>query len=129
MDDNEILFPGGEPEELPIPETDAEGGEAPAAEEADTSRDFDGEISTLLQAFPDLAGQSLPDEVVEECIGSGTPLVRAYAAYRERTAAAELDALRRSTENAGRAPVRAVSMGVPVENAPADPFLMGLNEY
>lgn len=128
MDENENLLPVEETEELPAPEAAGESGEGAAAEE-NAPRDFDGEVSTLLQVFPELAGQSLPDEVVEECIGKGTPLVRAYADYQENAAAVETDARYRRMENADRAPVRAVSLGAPVGSAPSDPFLMGLNEY
>lgn len=138
MDENEIISPDvtGETaeaeEELPdntasdlLPDGEAPGEEAAGSPE----RDFSGEVAALLTAFPDMAGKSLPDEVVNECVKSGVPLVRAYAAYRERGVQSRMEELRRSAENSQRAPVRAVSMGAPVENVPADPFLMGLNEY
>lgn len=108
------------------------GGEAITPESAGESgpeRDFSGEVSALLTAFPDMAGKSLPDEVIRECVGNGVPLVRAYAAYRERGAAGSMDALRGGAGSAFRAPVRAASVGAPVSYAPADPFLEGLNAY
>lgn len=108
------------------------GGEAitPESEgESGPERDFSGEVSALLTAFPDMAGKSLPDEVIRECVGNGVPLVRAYAAYRERGAAGSMDALRGGAGSAFRAPVRAASVGAPVSCAPADPFLEGLNAY
>lgn len=137
MDENESIFPEVTEEET-VPEQelselpgggDAAGEPSTAEEETQPGRDFSGEVAALLTAFPDMAGKSLPDEVVNECVQSGIPLVRAYAAYRERGAQARYEELRRSAENSLRAPVRAVSYGAPVENAPADPFLMGLNEY
>lgn len=137
MDENESMFPEvteeetgpeQEPSELSGAE-DAAGEPDAAEEEIQPGRDFSGEVTALLTAFPDMAGKSLPDEVVNECVQSGIPLVRAFAAYRERSAQSRMEELRRSAENSMRAPVRAVSMGAPVENAPADPFLMGLNEY
>lgn len=108
------------------------GGEAAApgsVRESEPERDFSGEVSALLTAFPDMAGKSLPDEVIRECVGNGAPLVRAYAAYRERGAAGSMDALRGGAGSAFRAPVRAASVGAPVSYAPADPFLEGLNAY
>ena len=138
MDENEILDPDltgetAEAEEELSENTAADplpGGETPGEETtAEPERDFSGEVAALLTAFPDMAGKSLPDEVVNECVGSGVPLVRAYAAYRERGVQSRMEELRRDAENSLRAPVRAVSAGAPVENAPTDPFLMGLNEY
>ena len=138
MDENEIISL-----EVSGEETEAEAGlfedvpaeaeqEDNAPEKAESSRperDFSGEAAALLTAFPDMAGKSLPDEVVQECVQSGVPLVRVYAAYRERSIQSRMEELRRSADNSLRAPVRAVSYGAPVENAPADPFLLGLNEY
>lgn len=137
MDENESMFPevteeetGPEQEITELSGAEDAAGEPGAAEEqAQPGRDFSGEVAALLTAFPDMAGKSLPDEVVNECVKNGVPLVRAYAVYRERSTQERMEELRRSAENSMRAPVRAVSMGAPVENAPTDPFLMGLNEY
>lgn len=136
MDENEIISPEvtGEEEETALFGYEATGerlGGETADEEptAAPERDFSAEAEALLTAFPDMAGKSLPEEVVSECVQNGVPLVRAYAAYRERSARSRYEELRRNSDSASRAPVRAVSMGAPVENAPADPFLLGLNEY
>lgn len=137
MNENESIIPEvteeeTRPEQEPseFSGAEADSGEPGATgEQAQPERDFSGEVAALLTAFPDMAGKSLPDEVVNECVQSGTPLVRAYAAYRERSTRSRMEELRHSAENFLRAPVRAVSYGAPVENAPADPFLMGLNEY
>lgn len=97
--------------------------------ESTAERDFQGEVSALLTAFPDMAGQSLPDEVVHESVTAGVPLVRVYAAYRERSAGERAAALHSAQESYAHAPVRAASVGAPHAYAPADPFLEGLNAY
>ena len=127
MDENESVISVED-----IGAAEESGGEAITPESAGESgpeRDFSGEVSALLTAFHDMAGKSLPDEVIRECVGNGVPLVRAYAAYRERGAAGSMDALRGGSGSSLRAPVRAASVGAPVGYAPADPFLEGLNAY
>lgn len=126
MDENESVISG---EDIDAAGAAEESGGEAAAPGSVRERDFSGEVSALLTAFPDVAGKSLPDEVIRECVGNGVPLVRAYAAYRERGAAGSMDALRGGIGSAFRAPVRAASVGAPVSYAPADPFLEGLNAY
>ena len=65
---------------------------AAAAVEEKAERDFTGEALALLQAYPRLRGQRLPDEVLVEC-ARGTQLL---AAYREGLLTAE--EIRRSDE-------------------------------
>lgn len=108
-------------ETVESPPTETDAGEQ-------TERDFNAEVSALLTAFPDVAGKSLPDEVLRECVAEGAPLVRVYAAYRERAARTAQQEQHR-TDTAARAPVRAASVGAPTDYAPADPFLQGLNSY
>lgn len=98
------------------------------------SRDFKAEVSELLRAFPKLRGQNLPDEVVQACLKDGTPLVQAYASYKEKQDEAEKTALRKekatlkhNADAAARAPVRGVSKGGPTDTKPEDPFLKGFN--
>ncbi len=122
MDENELVTVNEEAEAVE-PAAD-EGGESITEE-----RDFSGEVSALLTAFPDTAGKSLPDEVIRECVGDGVPLVRAYAAYRERTAAGCVSAFPTAPDSYAHAPVRAASVGAPRAWTPADPFLEGLNAY
>lgn len=126
MDENELVTVDEEAEAVE-PAAD-EGGES-VAEEIAEERDFSGEVSALLTAFPDTAGKSLPDEVIRECVGAGVPLVRAYAAYRERTTAGRVSAFPAAPDSYAHAPVRAASVGAPRAWTPADPFLEGLNAY
>lgn len=128
MDENELMSIEAAEEGSPSAETAESAAEGSAAESTQ-ERDFSGEVSALLTAFPDMAGQSLPDEVVHESVTAGVPLVRAYAAYRERSATARIAARHSAQESYAHAPVRAASVGAPHAYAPADPFLEGLNAY
>lgn len=101
---------------------------APAAEREAEERNFDGELDMLLTAFPNVRGQSLPDEVVDGSINGNIPLVQAYAAYLEKQWDGELKALKDEVQSY-RAPVRPVSYGAPVRSREADPFLEGLMGY
>lgn len=127
MDENEAVISG---EDIGADEESCGEAITPGnARESEPERDFSGEVSALLTAFPDMAGKSLPDEVIRECVGNKVPLVRAYAAYRERSTAVSMDALHGGVGGAFRAPVRAASVGAPVSYVPADPFIEGLNAF
>lgn len=120
------------------------------------ARDFEAEVETLVKAKPRLLGAPLPEEVVNDCVKNGKPLIRAYLDYEQgrreasdtmhRTAldavrseneslranarafARENRALRQNAEAAGRAPVRGVSGGGATDTRPGDdPFLKGFD--
>ena len=97
--------------------------------ESAEARDYNNEVTALLTAFPGVKGQSLPDEVVNESIVSGTPLVQAYADYRLRKNSEEIEALKKSGEKQPAAPIRPVTAGGSVAGAAKDPFLSGLFSY
>lgn len=108
--------------------------ETPPAEEKPEGRNFRAEVTELLRAFPKLRGQQLPQEVVDEAVKNGTPLVTAYSNYKEKADEAEKKALRKekntlkqNADAAARAPVRGVSKGGPTDTKADDPFLKGFN--
>ena len=103
-------------------------------DEADTGRDYRGEVADLLQAHPELRGTQLPASVVNACVAEGKPLVRAYEEYARKQAEAENKAvkaenkrLKQNADAARRAPVRGVSKGGKTNTDPDDPFLTGFN--
>ena len=103
-------------------------------DEADTGRDYRGEVADLLQAHPELRGTQLPASVVNACVAEGKPLVRAYEEYARKQAEAENKAvkaenkrLKQNADAARRAPVRGVSKGGKTNTDPDDPFLIGFN--
>ena len=87
-------------------------------------RDFDREIRELIEKYPELAGKSLPDEVVMAAL-DGEDLTKAYEAYREEHSHAEEE--RGGKKTALRAPVRGVSGGEAVRMQGEDDFLRGFN--
>lgn len=104
-----------------------------SAEKAPT-RDFAAEARTLVEARPDLAGKTLPKEVVDACVVKGKPLVVAYAEYEVAQQKAEADKLRRENEvlkqnaaSAARAPVSGVTGGGATTTEPEDDFMKGFN--
>ena len=107
--------------------------QAPANPEP-PQRNFRGEVSELLRAFPKLKGQQLPQEVVDDAVKNGTPLVTAYSNWKDKADEAEKTALRKekntlkqNADAAARAPVRGVSKGGATDNKPEDPFIKGFN--
>ena len=103
-------------------------------DEANTGRDYRGEVADLLQAHPELRGTQLPASVVNACVAEGKPLVRAYEEYARKQAEAENKAvkaenkrLKQNADAARRAPVRGVSKGGKTNTDPDDPFLIGFN--
>ena len=118
-----------------VPKTEeTPAAETPPAEEKPEGRNFRAEVAEMLRVFPKLRGQQLPPEVVNDCVKNGTPLVQAYANYKEKADEAEKKALRKEKQTlkqnadaAARAPVRGVSKGGPTNNKADDPFLKGFN--
>ena len=112
-------------------ETPAEPApEAPAAPEAPSARDYAAEAAELLSARPELAGQTLPDEVTRAAVESGMPLLQAWLDHEQKTSRAEIARLqeenrvyRQNAEAARRGPVQGVAYAG--EDAEADPFLSG----
>lgn len=97
-------------------------------------RNFRVEVTELLRAYPKLKGQPLPQEVIDDCVKNGVPLVTAYANYKDKADEAEKNALRKerntlkqNADAAARAPVRGVSKGGPTDTKADDPFLKGFN--
>ena len=106
----------------------------PEQDDANTGRDYRGEVADLLKAHPELRGTQLPAPVVNACVAEGKSLVSAYEAYiRKQTEAenkavkAENKRLKQNADAARRAPVRGVSKGGKTNTDPDDPFLVGFN--
>ena len=114
------------------PAAEAEEKKEPT-EESPAERDFDREIRELIEAYPELSGKSLPDEVVMAAL-DGVSLLEAYEAYQNDRLPAKNDrrekdlGVERQNENAAvRAPVRGVSGGAAVYARGEDDFLRGFN--
>lgn len=106
-----------------------------AAPDTTGQRDFKAEVAELFRAHPEARTEKIPDEVTNEAISMGKPLVQAYAEWKARTASAK--ATRAERENkilkhnqaaAARAPVRKTTGGGKTDNKPSDPFLDGFND-
>ena len=96
-------------------------------------RDFKPEVAALLQAYPELHGKVLPQEVVDEAL-KGSNLTVAYTRYVQRQTKAENErlqkenkTLKQNAEAAKRAPVRGVAKGGATNVGAEDPFLSGFN--
>lgn len=124
-----------ERENTPAEKEDDDTPSEPAAEAKEQEgRNFRVEVTELLRAFPKLKGQPLPQEVVDDCVKNGVPLVQAYASYKDKADEAEKTALRKekntlkqNADAAARAPVRGVSKGGATDTKADDPFLKGFN--
>lgn len=97
------------------------------------SRDFKPEVAQLLEAYPELKGKQVPQEVVDAAL-KGQTLTVAYSQYRQRQMQAEFErlqkenqTLKQNAETAKRAPVRGVTRGGPTNEKADDPFLRGFN--
>lgn len=90
--------------------------QAQAQEQAQQPRDFEQELRQLLAARPELRGEELPQEVVEACI-RGKTVTEAYNDYARA---------QRKQRPRPAAPVRGVTRGGGVQQAPEDDFLKGL---
>ena len=111
------------------PETAAE----PAAPAEADARDYQGEITQLLAARPELQGKQLPDAVVKAAVG-GKSLLHSYLEYEAQQSRAELAKLRKENSvykqnaaAAARSPVTGVSGGGETDTKPSDPFLQGFS--
>lgn len=114
---------------------------APAPAQADpvqttspSSRDFAPEVQELLAARQDLAGTTLPPEVVEDCVKNNKRLIVAYAEFEQRKVKAEnerlakkVKALEQNASAAARSPVVGVTGGGPTDTKPDDDFTRGFN--
>ena len=99
------------------------------------TRNFLPEAVELLEVYPELKGQKLPDEVVEAA-HKGERLLAAYTKYVKKQAKADNDrlqkenkALKQNAEAAKRAPVRGVAKGGATNVGAEDPFMKGFNAY
>ncbi len=87
------------------------------------NRDYEAELTELMDSAPELEGGTLPDAVIEAAAG-GKSLKSAYDEFR----AAE-EAVRRQNEAAkAKAPVGGVSGSGGIVEREVDDFLLGLNE-
>lgn len=101
------------------------------------TRDFTAEARELVKARPDLAGQTVPQEVVRVCMAENKSLLVAYTEYEAKQQKAEADKLRRENQilkqneaSAKQAPVKGVRGGGATDTKPEDDFLKGFNsEY
>ena len=98
-------------------------------------RDFKPEVAELMEAYPELKGKQVPQEVVDAALKGKTLLV-AYTQYLQRQMQAdrarlqkENKTLKQNAEAAKRAPVRGVSKGSPTNETAEDPFLKGFNAF
>lgn len=99
------------------------------------TRNFLPEAVELLEVYPELKGQKLPDEVVEAA-HKGERLLAAYTKYVKKQAKADNDrlqkenkVLKQNAEAAKRAPVRGVAKGGATNVGAEDPFMKGFNAY
>ncbi len=134
MDESVVVTPEQDfsKEEPILPEEATEAAAAtPQAEpENKPARDYAAEAAELLSARPELAGQTLPDEVMRAAVEGGVPLLRAYLDHEQSRSRAEIERLReenrvyrQNAEAARRSPVQGVAYAG--EDAEADPFLSG----
>lgn len=115
--------------------SEPDSAEQPAAETTSPSgRDYRAEVDVLFSAFPEARNLPVPDEVQEEAVRNGTPLVQAYARYVTRSASAkaqeaerENKILKQNQAAAAKAPVRGVTGGGKTDTSPADDFIAGFN--
>lgn len=110
----------------------------PAAEDAkpaeESGRDYRAEVAELFRAFPDARNERIPDEVTNNAIASGRPLLQAYMDYKlkqtsakAKTAEKENKILRQNAAAAQKAPVRRSTGGGKTDTKPSDPFIDGFN--
>lgn len=120
-------------------------GSGKEKKEAESQRDYTAEAELTLKLYPELAGKTIPDAVLEECVRSGEPLAVCYKRYADKKAIADQAAndaekkalkkdnkiLKQNAEAASRAPVRGVARGGATDTkAGDDPFLAGFDsEY
>lgn len=110
---------------------------APAKEETQPQgqRDFKAEVAELFRAHPEARTEKIPDDVTNDAISMGKPLVQAYAEWKARTASAkatraerENKILKQNQAAAARAPVTKTTGGGKTDNKPVDDFLRGFND-
>jgi len=87
------------------------------------NRNFDMEVSELMEYAPELEGGSLPEEVIDAA-ASGKSLKDAYAQFR----AGEEEIKRQNEAAREKAPVGGVSGGGGIVEREVDDFLRGLCE-
>lgn len=115
------------------------GAAETAAEPTSGERNYEAEVSELLKVRPQLAGKTLPNEVVMDSLKSGKSVLMAYLEYENQQRDEEVKTLRnslnesekerktlkRNAEAASRAPVRGVSGGGATDTEPEDDFVRG----
>lgn len=97
-----------------------------------TGRDFRTEVQELLRVrSTEQIGGTIPQEVIDECIGKGKRLVNAYLDYEDRQRRSELEqlrlensTLRQNMKAAARAPVTHTA-APETEKGESDPFMKG----
>ena len=110
----------------------------PATEDAkpaeESGRDYRAEVAELFRAFPDARNERIPDEVTNDAIATGKPLIQVYMDYKlkqtsakAKTAEKENKILRQNAAAAQKAPVRRSTGGGQTDTKPSDPFLEGFN--
>ena len=116
-----------------IPEKQEQKQEQPAQETG--QRDYRQEVADLFRTYPEARTIQIPDDVKNDAIQTGKPLVQAYADWKARTASAEASRanrenkiLRQNQAAAARAPVKKTTGGGKTDNSPEDPFLKGFND-
>ena len=108
------------------------GTKAPAA------RNFDAELSELLQEAPEMRSKTLPDEVVQDAVANGKSLLSAYRRWETKQIKSETERLKKenavlkqNAAAAARAPVRGVRGGAAAQPAQSEferNFLKGFDD-
>ena len=100
-----------------------------------SGRDFKAEVADLFRAYPGARTEKIPDEVTNDALTMGKPLVQAYADWKARTSSAkatraerENKILKQNQAAAAKAPVSKVTGGGKTDTNPMDDFLRGFNE-
>ena len=98
-------------------------------------RNFEAEAFDLLQVYPEMKGQKLPEEVVD-AVKRGETILVAYTKYKQKQDKAdkarlkkENKTLKQNAEAAKRAPVRGVAKGGATNVGADDPFIKGFSSY
>ena len=105
-------------------------------EAATPARNYEAEWKELADAYPELVGNQLPDDIMQACLNSTLPPIRVYESMMIIKQAAEIKALqdeiatlRQNAEAAAKAPVRATTPGGKTDTEAEDAFIRAFKSY